>query len=64
MLIYVRVVCFEGKDGSVWVGVCVSTHQDRVLAGQSRQYCEVTCVPQLGPIFCVGSVHLAGALFF
>lgn len=44
--------------------VCVSTHQECVLAGQSRQYCEVTCVLQLGLIFCVGSVNQAEALFF
>lgn len=44
--------------------VCVSTHQECVLAGQSRRYCEVTCVLQLGLIFCVGSVNQAEALFF
>lgn len=44
--------------------MCVSAHQEYVLARQNRQYYKITFAPQLGLVFCIGAVNLAEELFF
>lgn len=61
----VKLLCFEGKDGSVCVKVCMrcaSTREEYVLARHGKQYCKITFAPQLGLLFCEGAVDLAEVL--